>query len=359
MKARPFIRVMAALVGGGLVAAACGAPNESAREPSPPTSPPSTASLSVPAPRPSTAPGAVSISSAVAPYGRFGTDAGPGVFPRTLQHAMGQTHIEREPQRIVTLDTGELDAMVTLGIKPVGAVDYGATGLPDYFDPKDIEGIEVVGTLQEPNLESIVRLKPDLILSSKLRHEKFYPQLSQIAPTVFAERVGVTWKENFQLFAEAVGREEQAGETVERYEQRVTEMRASLPTPRPQVSITRILANGNIRLYQRANFLGILLTDLGFPRPEAQNVDDFAADVSLEQLSQAEGDLIVLAVFDGTKNTHVDAVLGSPLWQGLEAVRSGAVKQVDDQTWIGGIGYEAAFKVMDQLPDVIAAAAQR
>ncbi|MDP9441213.1 MAG: iron-siderophore ABC transporter substrate-binding protein [Actinomycetota bacterium] len=308
--------------------------------------------LAVPPPRPSSNPKAVTIASGLAPYERFGTDAAPGQFPRTIRHALGETRIERAPARVVTLDTGELDTMVELGIKPVGVVDYGADGLPAYFDPKEIEGVQVIGTIQEPNLEAIARLRPDLIVSSKLRHEKIYGQLAQIAPTVFAERPGVAWKQNFQLFAQAVGRENQAAATVERYQRRVAGLNEALPEPRPAVSVTRIIADGNIRLYQRANFLGLLLTDLGFPRPDPQNVDDFAAEVSLEQLDQADGDVIIVAVFDATKNTHEDAIFGSPVWKQLAAVKAGAVHTVDDQTWIGGIGYHAAFAVMDQIQEL-------
>ncbi|MGH9153611.1 MAG: ABC transporter substrate-binding protein [Acidimicrobiales bacterium] len=349
----PRVRALALAVASVLVLAACGgegtprsatAPGQSA--PTPPGAP------EVPPPRPSTKPNAVSIASATAPYPRFGTDAAPGVFPRTIRHAMGETRIERAPLRVVTLDTGELDTAVELGVKPVGTVDYGADGLPAYFKPAEIDGVEVVGTIQAPNLEAIARLRPDVILSSKLRHEALYGQLSQIAPTVFAERVGVTWKQNFDLFAQALGREEQAAATRARYAQRLGEINKALPLPRPSVSVVRVMT-GNVRLYQRANFLGVLLTDLGFPRPDSQNVDDFAAEIGLEQLEQAGGDVIVVAVFDKLKNANAEAVLSSPLWRQLPAVQAGRVHTVDDQTWLGGIGYHAAFAVMDQLRDLM------
>lgn len=338
------------------VLGACGSPEDDATTQGPA---PEQAELAaggvpaVPAATPSSAPDAVPYDEAVAPYEAFGTDADAGAFPRTIRHAMGETTLEARPARIVTLDTGELDAMAELGIKPVGAVDYGADGLPKYFDPAEIAGVEVVGTIQEPNLEAIARLKPDLILSSKLRHEKIYGQLSQIAPTVFAERPGVTWKQNFTLYSQAVGAEAEAEATVARYEARVAELNEVLPNPRPEVSVVRVMADGQVRLYQRANFLGVLLTDLGFPRPAPQNVDDFATEVSLEELDQADGDLIIYAVFDATKNTNGEAVTGSPLWQQLEGVKADNVKTVDDQTWIGGIGYHAAFDVMDQLESFV------
>lgn len=340
-----------------LTVAACGESDEGgvdpvAQTPAAEASPASSEVPAVPDPTPSMASDAVSLSSAFAPYEDFGTDAEAGEFPRTVRHAMGETTLDEAPVRVVTLDTGELDAMIELGVKPLGVVDYGADGLPSYFDREDIEGIQVVGTIDAPNLEAIAALKPDLILSSKLRHEELYGQLSQIAPTIFAERPGVTWKQNFELNAQAVGREDEAAETKEKYQERVAELHDELPAERPAVSIVRVMADGNIRLYQRANFLGVLLTDLGFPRPAAQNVDDFATEVSLEQLGQADGDLIILSVFDATKNTHAAEVEGSAYWKTLEGVKAGDVHTVDDQTWLGGIGYHAAFEVMEQLAEL-------
>lgn len=67
-----------------------------------------------------------------------------------------------------------------------------------------------MGTIEQPNLEKIAALEPDLILSSKLCHEQIYEQLNEIAPTVFSETTGVTWKENFEVHAEALGRTEEA-----------------------------------------------------------------------------------------------------------------------------------------------------
>jgi iron complex transport system substrate-binding protein len=48
-------------------------------------------------------------------------------FPRTVQHAMGGTEIPERPERVVVLDTGELDTALSLGVTPVGAVTTGVT----------------------------------------------------------------------------------------------------------------------------------------------------------------------------------------------------------------------------------------
>ena len=44
---------------------------------------------------------------------------------RSVTHAMGTTQVPDKPQRVVVLDTPELDAAITLGVKPVGTVSFG------------------------------------------------------------------------------------------------------------------------------------------------------------------------------------------------------------------------------------------
>src|SRR6187200_1169423 len=122
---------------------------------------------------------------------------------RTIKHAMGETKVPESPKRVIVLDTDKLDSLASLGFTPVGATQAGANQTwPKYLGPA-LDSVKVVGTIQEPNLEAITALKPDLILGSKFRQEPLYAKLSQIAPTVFTDRVGITWKENFLLDADA------------------------------------------------------------------------------------------------------------------------------------------------------------
>src|SRR5947209_7720336 len=101
---------------------------------------------------------------------------------RTVKHAMGETKVPDKPQRVVVLDTDKLDTLASLGLKPVGAAAPAEKmRFPAYLGVTDLKA---VGTLQEPDLDAIRALKPDLILGSKFRQEKLYDELSTIAPTV-------------------------------------------------------------------------------------------------------------------------------------------------------------------------------
>ena len=100
---------------------------------------------------------------------KLGSDADPGAFPRSIEHANGTTDIAEKPQRVVVLDTGELDDVLSLGITPVGMVTTeGANPVPSYLADR-VKGVDTVGTINELDLEAIAALEPDLILGSQLR----------------------------------------------------------------------------------------------------------------------------------------------------------------------------------------------
>jgi iron complex transport system substrate-binding protein len=296
----------------------------------------------VPAPTVSTAANATPYEPAIRRYDPFGTDAAPGVFPRTIRHASGTTEVKAKPTKVLPLDSGELDTVVQLGLKPVGYLDYNPALMPDYL-VSALQGLPTVGTLAEPKLEAIAAIAPELMLTTLIRHEKIQEQLKALAPTVFGISTGVVWKQNFALYAKALGREAEADTTVRAYEDRVRKLNAALPNPRPTISVVRVL-NNNIRYYQRANYSGTLLTDLGFRRPPSQNVDDFALlNQSMETLGQsADADVIVVSPTEGTEGAFYKEMIASPLWQSLSAVKNGRVMTVLDDVWMAGIGYRAA-----------------
>lgn len=268
---------------------------------------------------------------------------------RSVEHAMGTADVPAEPERVVVLDTGELDSAITLGVTPVGAVEaVEGMGLPEYLDGETSD-VEIVGTIEEPNLETISTLEPDLILSSSLRHEGIYDQLSQIAPTVFTEETGVTWQENFDKHAEALNREDEAEQVVSAYESRIEELQNSIGDEPPTVSVVRFIA-GDTRVYQRANFIGTILQDAELPRPAAQDVDEFALlNVSAEAIPDMDADVIYTTVYGEPSETAQSDITSDQLWQNLDAVQNDRVFEVSDDLWMLGIGYTAADGILSDL----------
>ncbi|GIH02063.1 ABC transporter periplasmic component [Rhizocola hellebori] len=279
----------------------------------------------------------------------------PIVTSVSVKHAMGTTEVPVAPKRVVVLDTDKVDTALTLGIKPVGAARAGElTGWPTYFGADATAGIKEVGTLAEPNLEAIAALKPDLILGSKFRQEKFYDELTKIAPTVFTENVGKPWKENFLLDGEALGKKAEAEAALDGYQKRTAALKVNKAL---KVSLVRFMPD-HIRVYGPESFSGIVLGDAGLARPQFQLLegkqDRRFEKVSPERISDVDGDFIFVAAYGEKAAAEQARVTGGPLWAGLGAVKAGRTKVVADETWMTGIGVTAAHKILDDLEKYLA-----
>jgi iron complex transport system substrate-binding protein len=307
--------------------------------------------------KPTVAQGGEDFGKATELSNGFGTTSKPGEFPRTIKHAMGETKLEKKPERVIVLDTGELDNVVALGIKPVGiAYTDGSPTMPSYIGDKGGTP-ENVGTINNLNLEAITKLEPDLILGSQLRAEALYPKLAAIAPTVFSVRPGYVWKENFLLNAAALDRQADAAKMLEDYTNKATATGTAIEKKlgvRPTVTALRFMP-GRIRLYAKKSFIGTILVDAKIPQPSPSQVDDLSAEVSAEQIGKADGDFILYSTYGDPAKTATASVVGGPLWSGLNAVKAGKAKPVLDETYFLGLGVLAANVVLDDLQKQVGA----
>ena len=178
---------------------------------------------------------ALSISSSTAPV--FAEES---AFPVEIEHAYGTTTIEEQPERVVTLFDSNSDAVLALGVAPVGIskVGYGnveENGLlpwtnaafeklgvtPNVFD--DAEGTDY---------EAVNAAEPDLVLipNSGVTEEE-YERLSQIAPTVPYAKIAyaTTWEEEAEVTAKALGKEAEGAELIESTKALIAEKLAEHP----------------------------------------------------------------------------------------------------------------------------------
>ncbi|MBB3908432.1 ABC transporter substrate-binding protein [Anoxybacteroides rupiense] len=271
----------------------------------------------------------------------------------TVEHAMGKTEIKGTPKRIVILTNEGTEALLALGITPVGAVKSW-TGDPWYDHIQtQMKDVTEVGTESEPNVEAIAALKPDLIIGNKLRQEKIYEQLKAIAPTVFSETLRGSWKENFMLYAKAVNKEEKGKEIIAQYDSRIADLKAKLGDKlHMKVSIVRFMA-GDVRIYHKDSFSGIILDQLGFARPESQNVNDFAeTGVTKERIPAMDGDILFYFTYetgDGKANELEKEWINDPLFKNLNVAKQGKVYKVSDTIWNTAGGVLAANLMLDDI----------
>jgi len=282
----------------------------------------------------------------------------------SVEHAMGTTEIKNTPKRVVVLTNEGTEALLALGVKPVGAVQ-AFSGNPWYDHLKDqLEGVEVVGVESEVNIEKIASLKPDLIIGNKIRQEKDYAKLSKIAPTVFAETLRGDWQDNFKLYSKAVNQEAKGEEVLKEYNDKVQTVKEKLGDKTNQeVSFVRFMADKS-RIYYTDSFSGVIFDSLGFKRVPEQaelfkdnaKLGKLAVEVGKEVIPKMDGDVLFYFTYmptgDDTALATEKEWTEDPLWKNLSAVQKGNVHKVDDVIWNTAGGILAADIMLDQIEEI-------
>jgi iron complex transport system substrate-binding protein len=282
-------------------------------------------------------------------------DAAEDEGPRTVEHAMGSTEVPADPERVVVLDSSFLDSSIALGVTPVGATEgIAGAGLPAYLGD-DVEGVELVGLTEEPSLEEVAALAPDLIVGAKVRHEDIYEQLSAIAPTVFSESSGTNWQDQVRLTGEALGRSDEAEQLLADVESRAAEVGEQVGAADMTATIVRFIP-GQIRLYGPGTFSGSVLESVGFDLGDKGYDEQYGmAVISQERLDLIDAD-VVFATNPGEESEgriSTDREAAGPLWEQLPAVVEGRQHDITDSTWMTGIGVLGANRILDDVESML------
>lgn len=195
-------------------------------------------------------------------------------FPVTIPHAHGETTIPAEPQRIVTWGWGNEDAVIALGVIPVGIPFQSYGGGEDGIQPWTEDTLAAAGAelpvvldnAGEPPFEQIAALEPDLIIAAFSGvTEQQYALLSAIAPTVAYS--GDAWSSPWQDVTLTIGK---AMGKVDEAEALVAEATAWLNAEvakRPELALVTFASandfDGSIAVYAPLDARMKFLTDLG------------------------------------------------------------------------------------------------
>ena len=285
-------------------------------------------------------------------------------FPVKVEHKFGTTEIPSEPKRVVTVGYTDQDAVLALGVVPVGVGDFlggykwrerpWAQGALGGAEPKVVSG-------QQINFEAVAAQRPDLIIAINAGLKQGdYDRLSRIAPTVGQSGdyidFGMPWEEQTELVGRALGREDEAREVVAEVEAKFESVRKAHPEFAGKSAILAYGGPDGYGAYASQDTRSRFLVDLGFKTPE--RVDELAGDTFFVEFSQEQFRLMDqdLVVMYGSR----DDILKDPVFKRLDAVPEDRVIYLDltDQ-FAGALGFASALSLsylLDEADDQVAAA---
>lgn len=282
-------------------------------------------------------------------------------FPVTIEHFRGQTELAERPLRVAALDPSYVDATLLLGAELVAYTEYRKSGnpFPEYLgDVTELTDDAVnVGTTTEPDLEKLLAADPDIIISADVRQGGMYDQLNKIAPTVFSESTGPTWKENVVLLGETLGKKSEAEQAVADYETRAAAVGKEILAQQADTtySLVRFAGEDTARLYATDSFIGEIMADMDIPRPKdaPDTTESIFVPLSSEEILKADAEVIFQSTWapegaEGDASRDQEKKFTSnPLWKKL----TGEVLSVDDSIFLSSVSLQGANEVITQVAE--------
>ncbi|MEV8102536.1 MULTISPECIES: iron-siderophore ABC transporter substrate-binding protein [unclassified Streptomyces] len=273
--------------------------------------------------------------------------AASGAFPVTVEHAFGSTKITKAPRRVVSVGYTDDQAILALGIKPVGMVDQypnPAGKSPDintqwpwvkgkWGDTRP----EVIMNNGDsgPNYEKIASLRPDLIIAVYSEIDQAaYDKLSKIAPTVGRtkgekEPFSAPWQDNAVHIAKALGKEKEGTQLVEGIQGKLDAAKKAHPEFADQTAVALSWYKDSVGPFTSTDVRGRLVTGTGFKYQT--KIDEIADGKFFTTLSPERIDLVdVDRVFVINDKADTEALKKFKLFANLPAVKNGKVSYLLD-----------------------------
>ncbi|AVY95831.1 MULTISPECIES: ABC transporter substrate-binding protein [Microvirgula] len=129
--------------------------------------------------------------------------------------SQARTPLQHRQPRVITLEYHATEMVLALGVTPVGVADTGGYSRWVGVEKARLATAINVGNRQQPSLEAIAMLRPDLIVAVDFRHASLKALLERIAPTLMlssSEREGLAAVfEDHRQLALTLGLETRAG----------------------------------------------------------------------------------------------------------------------------------------------------
>lgn len=242
----------------------------------------------------------------------------------TYQSESGEEiQVPAHPQRVVAL-SGYAGNLLELGVPLVG-VDSWTKGDPNFTDQ-----IKDLPEVSEENVESILNVKPDLIIASS--DIKNADKLKQIAPLVTYTYNKVDYLTQILEIGKAVNQEQKAADWIADFKARAQKAGEEVKAKIGADSTISVIEGDSKALYTFGDAWGrgteIIYQAMGLKMPD--KVKEMTAkagyyDLSLEVLPEYMGDYVIYC-----KDPSADASFQqTSTYKNIPAVKNGRVFEVD------------------------------
>jgi iron complex transport system substrate-binding protein len=270
-------------------------------------------------------------------------------YPLTVTDETGtEITFEETPESILCLSIACLDHLYLLGVEPAGLNNILAGPYTLHFGELN-DDLTLIGGGQQPNLEEIAEMNPDLIIGQAGFFDALREPLADVAPLflIYPRSVENTL-EQLRTIGQITDRVAEAETEIEAFENRLAAYRELAPNDKSLMIVFGAAEDDTAFIEADNGQTCRLLEGLAecpFALPE--NAGPFGAFgyeyFSFEAVLEANPDAIFFSGYnpDRSENTEMLEQLNeSALWSALDAVQADDVYPIEPWVWRGGHGVE-------------------
>ena len=270
----------------------------------------------------------------------------------TIKHELDEITLEKRPERIIVFDYGMLDTLDEIGEDIIG---LPKKSIPPYLEKYRGEDYVDVGTLQEPNFETIYELKPDLIIISA-RQAALYDEFKKIAPTAYLPTDGGdymnSFKTNMGILGEIFGKEDLLTQKIQEIENAIISLNEKAKSSDKNALF--IMANdGNLSAFGKGSRFGILYGEFGLTAvDEGIEVTTHGDKIAFEYIVEKNPDYIYVmdraAIAGG--DISAEQVMDNDLIKSTDAYRNNRITYLDAHVWyVSSGGLSGTRKMVEEI----------
>ncbi|CQR46499.1 Fe(3+)-citrate-binding protein YfmC precursor [Paraliobacillus sp. PM-2] len=269
----------------------------------------------------------------------------------TIKDAYDETTFEQVPERVVVLEWVYAEDLLALDLQPVGMA-----GIDNYhkwvnIQPELSEDVVDVGTRQEPNLEAIASLNPDVIITAGFRHEAIMDSLEGIAPTLAfnpypGEGEGNQYEEmttTFNKLAKLFNKQDKAEQVLGNMKNTFAETEQTIADANinnKSFVLSQAFSSDNnpvIRLFKDNAMAVQIMEQIGLENAyESEGFQLYGFDqVSVEVLQNFQ-DANFFYIVQESDNIFTNQLADNPAWENLKFVKEGNTYPLPGDTWTFG-----------------------
>jgi len=273
-----------------------------------------------------------------------------GAGPVTVTDGRGKAVTLPKPAtRVVSLEWGETEMLVSLGVMPVGSADNEGYRTWVTSAPLDAT-VKDVGTRGEPSVDAVVALQPDLVVMEAERGAPIVAQLEKYVPVLVtigsdAKRNLDRLRDDVTMIATAVGKKAEGDKLLADLDTHIAAAKTELAGA-GQAGRQFAMADGwkegstvSIRMFGAGALVSDLATAIGLENAWTTPGDAAwgLGQTDVEGMRAFEGKDVhfFYNASDGV-DVFADGLKGNAIWDNLPFVKDGKLTRLPDGIWTFG-----------------------